>query len=157
MRTGAFPLKHEAFVTFSYQLFYLLSFCSQKSCIDFVIGARPLERYMPKQSKALKHFIWRIVVSDYFEYFIMMLIVCNTVLLMMKVSSPRKSRWDIMVLGSLQNQPSGFQGCILFWNMQLCSTYMLSKNGDSLYGSCFGTRLNNMYVTNIRPSLNVNG
>ncbi|KAI5726489.1 hypothetical protein M8J76_003596 [Diaphorina citri] len=57
---------------------------NQKSCIDFVIGARPLERYMPKQSKALKHFIWRIVVSDYFEYFIMMLIVCNTVLLMMK-------------------------------------------------------------------------
>uniref|UniRef100_A0A8D9A709 Voltage-dependent L-type calcium channel subunit alpha n=1 Tax=Cacopsylla melanoneura TaxID=428564 RepID=A0A8D9A709_9HEMI len=64
---------------------------NQKSCIDFVIGARPLERYMPKQSKALKHFIWRIVVSDYFEYFIMMLIVCNTVLLMMKFNgAPEK-------------------------------------------------------------------
>ncbi|XP_026677370.1 voltage-dependent calcium channel type A subunit alpha-1 [Diaphorina citri] len=68
---------------------------NQKSCIDFVIGARPLERYMPKQSKALKHFIWRIVVSDYFEYFIMMLIVCNTVLLMMKAPIRRTAHWIV--------------------------------------------------------------
>jgi voltage-dependent calcium channel N type alpha-1B len=58
---------------------------SQKSCIDFTIGARPLERYMPKDRNSFKYKVWRIVVSTPFEYFIMMLIVFNTLLLMMKV------------------------------------------------------------------------
>lgn len=57
----------------------------QKSCIDFTIQARPLERYMPNKRNSFKYKIWRIVVSTPFEYFIMMLIVCNTLLLMMKV------------------------------------------------------------------------
>lgn len=57
----------------------------QKSCIDFTIHARPLERYMPKERNSLKYKIWRIVVSTPFEYFIMMLIIFNTLLLMMKV------------------------------------------------------------------------
>lgn len=57
----------------------------QKSCIDFTIGARPLERYMPSKRNSFKYKIWRIVVSTPFEYFIMMLIVFNTLLLMMKV------------------------------------------------------------------------
>lgn len=59
----------------------------QKSCIDFTIGARPLERYMPKDRNSFKYKVWRIVVSTPFEYFIMMLIVFNTLLLMMKVRS----------------------------------------------------------------------
>ncbi|XP_075226266.1 voltage-dependent calcium channel type A subunit alpha-1-like [Lycorma delicatula] len=57
---------------------------NQKSCIDFTIQARPLERYMPNKRNGLKYKIWRIVVSTPFEYFIMMLIVFNTLLLMMK-------------------------------------------------------------------------
>lgn len=57
----------------------------QKSCIDFTIGARPLERYMPSKRNSFKYKVWRIVVSTPFEYFIMMLIVFNTLLLMMKV------------------------------------------------------------------------
>ncbi|XP_067640081.1 voltage-dependent calcium channel type A subunit alpha-1 isoform X3 [Eurosta solidaginis] len=57
---------------------------NQKSCIDFTIGARPLERYMPKNRNTFKYKVWRIVVSTPFEYFIMMLIVFNTLLLMMK-------------------------------------------------------------------------
>ncbi|XP_063983728.1 voltage-dependent calcium channel type A subunit alpha-1 isoform X7 [Diachasmimorpha longicaudata] len=57
---------------------------NQKSCIDFTIGARPLERYMPNKRNSLKYKIWRIVVSTPFEYFIMILIVLNTLLLMMK-------------------------------------------------------------------------
>ncbi|XP_068969517.1 voltage-dependent calcium channel type A subunit alpha-1 isoform X23 [Bombus flavifrons] len=57
---------------------------NQKSCIDFTIQARPLERYMPKERNSVKYKIWRIVVSTPFEYFIMGLIVLNTVLLMMK-------------------------------------------------------------------------
>ncbi|GLH10791.1 Voltage-dependent calcium channel type A subunit alpha-1, partial [Gryllus bimaculatus] len=57
---------------------------NQKSCIDFTIGARPLERYMPNKRNGFKYKIWRIVVSTPFEYFIMILIVFNTLLLMMK-------------------------------------------------------------------------
>ena len=59
---------------------------SQKACIDFAIQAKPLERYMPKEVDSLKYKIWRVVVSTPFEYFIMTLIVLNTILLMMKVS-----------------------------------------------------------------------
>ena len=58
---------------------------NQKSCIDFAIGANPLQRYMPKDKDSLKYKIWRVVVSTAFEYFIMVLIVLNTILLMMKV------------------------------------------------------------------------
>ncbi|CAH0559083.1 unnamed protein product [Brassicogethes aeneus] len=57
---------------------------NQKSCIDFTIQARPLERYMPNKRNGFKYKIWRVVVSTPFEYFIMMLIVFNTLLLMMK-------------------------------------------------------------------------
>ena len=66
---------------------FSIFFYLQKSCIDFTIGARPLERYMPNKRNSFKYKIWRIVVSTPFEYFIMMLIVFNTLLLMMKVRS----------------------------------------------------------------------
>ena len=58
----------------------------QKACIDFAIQAKPLERYMPQEMDSFKYKIWRVVVSTPFEYFIMFLIVLNTILLMMKVS-----------------------------------------------------------------------
>lgn len=57
---------------------------NQKSCIDFAIHARPSQRYMPKDKDSFKYKIWNVVVSTPFEYFIMFLIVCNTILLMMK-------------------------------------------------------------------------
>ncbi|KAG0427118.1 hypothetical protein HPB47_025792, partial [Ixodes persulcatus] len=57
---------------------------NQKSCIDFAIQAKPLQRYMPKNKDSFKYKVWKIVVSTPFEYFIMVLIVLNTVLLMMK-------------------------------------------------------------------------
>ncbi|XP_055637968.1 voltage-dependent calcium channel type A subunit alpha-1-like isoform X5 [Toxorhynchites rutilus septentrionalis] len=63
---------------------------NQKSCIDFTIGARPLERYMPNTRNSFKYKVWRIVVSTPFEYFIMMLIVFNTLLLMMKYHNQGK-------------------------------------------------------------------
>ncbi|EGK96851.1 AGAP002578-PC [Anopheles gambiae str. PEST] len=63
---------------------------NQKSCIDFTIGARPLERYMPNKRNSFKYKVWRIVVSTPFEYFIMMLIVFNTLLLMMKYHNQGK-------------------------------------------------------------------
>ena len=42
-------------------------------------------RYMPQERDSFKYKVWRIVVSTPFEYFIMILIVLNTILLMMKV------------------------------------------------------------------------
>ena len=57
----------------------------QKSCIDFAINATPLERYMPEERVGVRYRLWRIVESTPFEYFIMTLIVFNTILLMMKV------------------------------------------------------------------------
>ncbi|XP_051864675.1 voltage-dependent calcium channel type A subunit alpha-1 isoform X7 [Drosophila albomicans] len=78
---------------------------NQKSCIDFTIGARPLERYMPKNRNTFKYKVWRIVVSTPFEYFIMMLIVFNTLLLMMKYHNQGK-----MYEQSLKYINMGFTG-----------------------------------------------
>ncbi len=65
---------------------HYINYCFQKACIDYAIQAKPLERYMPKEMDSVKYKIWRVVVSTPFEYFIMTLIVLNTILLMMKVS-----------------------------------------------------------------------
>lgn len=64
---------------------------NQKSCIDFAIQAKPLQRYMPKNKDSFKYKVWKIVVSTPFEYFIMVLIVLNTVLLMMKFYNQTKT------------------------------------------------------------------
>ena len=69
---------------------YVLYINFQKACIDFAIQAKPLERYMPQEMDSFKYKIWRVVVSTPFEYFIMFLIVLNTILLMMKVSFSMK-------------------------------------------------------------------
>jgi hypothetical protein len=58
----------------------------QKQCIDFAIKAKPLCRYMPKNKDSIKYRIWKLVVSTPFEYFIMVMIALNTIILMMKVS-----------------------------------------------------------------------
>ncbi|XP_022254974.1 voltage-dependent calcium channel type A subunit alpha-1-like [Limulus polyphemus] len=63
---------------------------NQKSCIDFALQAKPLQRYMPKNKDSVKYKIWKIVVSTGFEYFIMVLIVLNTLLLMMKFYNQSK-------------------------------------------------------------------
>ncbi|XP_037036940.1 voltage-dependent calcium channel type A subunit alpha-1 isoform X2 [Bradysia coprophila] len=74
---------------------------NQKSCIDFTIGARPLERYMPSKRNSFKYKVWRIVVSTPFEYFIMMLIVFNTLLLMMKFHDAPLVLLDVLSLMNL--------------------------------------------------------
>ncbi|CAL8071002.1 unnamed protein product [Calicophoron daubneyi] len=63
---------------------------NQKRCIDFTISARPLCRYMPKDKKSLKYRIWRLVVSTPFEYYIMVMIAINTLILMMKYHRPEQ-------------------------------------------------------------------
>ncbi|VDO14180.1 unnamed protein product [Rodentolepis nana] len=58
---------------------------NQKRCVDFAINAHPLCRYMPKNKRSWKYRIWRLVVSTPFEYYIMVMIALNTLILMMKV------------------------------------------------------------------------
>ncbi|XP_075988245.1 calcium voltage-gated channel subunit cacophony isoform X3 [Anticarsia gemmatalis] len=74
---------------------------NQKSCIDFTIEARPLERYMPSKRASLKYKVWRIVVSTPFEYFIMTLIVLNTLLLMMKFHEAPPELMDTLIFMNL--------------------------------------------------------
>lgn len=57
----------------------------KKSCMDFAINAKPIERYMPTDKGSFKYKIWQFVVSTGFEYFILFLITVNTLILMMKV------------------------------------------------------------------------
>ncbi|CAG9783214.1 unnamed protein product [Diatraea saccharalis] len=78
---------------------------NQKSCIDFTIEARPLERYMPSKRASFKYKVWRIVVSTPFEYFIMTLIVLNTLLLMMKYYNQNDVYADVLKYSNM-----GFTG-----------------------------------------------
>ncbi|PAV69811.1 hypothetical protein WR25_26057 [Diploscapter pachys] len=57
---------------------------NQKQCIDFALNARPHSLFMPEDKNTIKYRIWRLVTSTPFEYFIMAMICCNTVILMMK-------------------------------------------------------------------------
>ncbi|XP_022239678.1 voltage-dependent calcium channel type A subunit alpha-1-like isoform X4 [Limulus polyphemus] len=69
---------------------------NQKSCIDFALQAKPLQRYMPKNKDSIKYKMWKLVVSTGFEYFIMVLIVLNTLLLMMKYYKAGNLYLDIL-------------------------------------------------------------
>ncbi len=57
----------------------------QKSCINYVIQAKPEEMYVPETESGFLFQIWRLVTSGPFENFILLLIVLNTILLMAKV------------------------------------------------------------------------
>ena len=48
--------------------------------------AKPSERFMPEDPNTWQYRVWRLVDSSYFEFFIMILITLNTLILMMKVS-----------------------------------------------------------------------
>ena len=64
-------------------MFLILSL--QKQCIDFTINAKPLSKFMPRDKESVKYRVWQLVVSQPFDYFIMAMIVFNTLILMMKV------------------------------------------------------------------------
>ena len=53
---------------------------------------------MPKERDSFKYKLWRVVVSTPFEYFIMTLIVLNTVLLMMKVHTHFFCWWSYSII-----------------------------------------------------------
>uniref|UniRef100_A0A1I8BEU3 EF-hand domain-containing protein n=1 Tax=Meloidogyne hapla TaxID=6305 RepID=A0A1I8BEU3_MELHA len=56
----------------------------EKQCIDFALNAKPRSLFMPEDKNSIKYRIWRLVTSTPFEYFIMAMIVLNTLILMMK-------------------------------------------------------------------------
>ncbi|XP_053328500.1 voltage-dependent N-type calcium channel subunit alpha-1B [Spea bombifrons] len=75
-------------ITFQEQGDKVMSECSleknERACIDFVISAKPLTRYMPQNRQSFQYKMWKFVVSPPFEYFIMVMIALNTIVLMMK-------------------------------------------------------------------------
>ncbi|XP_050782247.1 voltage-dependent N-type calcium channel subunit alpha-1B isoform X6 [Gopherus flavomarginatus] len=75
-------------ITFQEQGDKVMSECSleknERACIDFAISARPLTRYMPQNKQSFQYKMWKFVVSPPFEYFIMVMIALNTIVLMMK-------------------------------------------------------------------------
>lgn len=71
--------------TFAFFAAYVYHTSLQKSCINYVIFAKPAEVYVPEEESGCLYHIWRLVTSSPFENFILILIVLNTILLMMKV------------------------------------------------------------------------
>ncbi|XP_076836896.1 voltage-dependent N-type calcium channel subunit alpha-1B [Brachyhypopomus gauderio] len=75
-------------ITFQEQGDKAMSECSleknERACIDFVINAKPLTRYMPQGKHSYQYKMWKFVVSTPFEYSILTMIAVNTVVLMMK-------------------------------------------------------------------------
>ena len=65
--------------------------------INFAIEAKPLELYVPEEQGGIRYHIWRLVTSAPFENFIMLLIVCNTILLMLKVSVFSSFFWNNLI------------------------------------------------------------
>lgn len=55
---------------------------NQRACIEFALSARPIRRYIPHRKFQYK--VWSFVTSKSFEYFIMILIIVNTIALAMK-------------------------------------------------------------------------
>lgn len=55
---------------------------NQRACIEFALNARPTRRYIPHRKFQYK--VWSFVTSKSFEYFIMILIIVNTITLAMK-------------------------------------------------------------------------
>jgi len=63
----------------------MVLFVHQRDCLHFAIVAKPSERFMPEDPNTWQYRVWRLVDSRPFEYFIMLLIALNTLILMMKV------------------------------------------------------------------------
>jgi len=60
-------------------------YCLQKQCIDFVVNAAPLDRYVPRNQASMQYRVWTLVNSTPFDFLIMTIIALNTVVLMTKV------------------------------------------------------------------------
>lgn len=58
--------------------------------------AKPAERFMPENPNSLQYKVWQFVDSVPFEYFIMLLISGNTLILMLKVGDVEISRVSLV-------------------------------------------------------------
>ncbi|KAG8447469.1 hypothetical protein GDO86_014818 [Hymenochirus boettgeri] len=87
-------------ITFQEQGDKVMSECSleknERACIDFTISAKPLTRYMPQNRQSFQYKMWRFVVSPPFEYFIMVMIALNTIVLMMKFYGASQTYEDML-------------------------------------------------------------
>jgi len=57
---------------------------NQRDCIKYVLNVKPRLRYKPSNKKSFQFRVWLVVQSKPFEYFIILLIILNTIQLMMK-------------------------------------------------------------------------
>ena len=125
----------------------LYPWCLQKACIDFSIQAKPLERYMPKERDSFKYKLWRVVVSTPFEYFIMFLIVLNTILLMMKVRNFKGCRWVLRkCIKCVEELIINHNNLLVLppdWDLQVCVTLHEYNPYGALY---IGVRHENILV-----------
>ncbi|GCB82060.1 hypothetical protein scyTo_0023053, partial [Scyliorhinus torazame] len=55
---------------------------NQRQCVQYALKARPLMRYIPKNTHQYK--VWYVVTSSYFEYLMFALILLNTICLGMQ-------------------------------------------------------------------------
>ncbi|XP_018650448.1 voltage-dependent calcium channel [Schistosoma mansoni] len=89
---------------------------NQKRCIDFAINARPLCRYMPKDRHSLKYRVWRLVVSTPFEYYIMVMIAINTLILMMKYHRQEQKTYFTASVDTEQQAYHNYCNTLLYFN-----------------------------------------
>ncbi|KAF6779769.1 hypothetical protein AHF37_00756 [Paragonimus kellicotti] len=87
-----------------------------KRCIDFAINARPLCRYMPKDRHSVKYRIWRLVVSTPFEYYIMVMIAINTLILMMKYHRQEQKSFTTPSTDTEQQAYHNYCNTLLYFN-----------------------------------------
>lgn len=64
----------------------MTDFLFQRACVQFVINAKPRQRFMPEDEKTISFKIWLLVESQQFEIVIMVFIALNAIVLMMSVS-----------------------------------------------------------------------
>nr|CAH8840092.1 unnamed protein product [Trichobilharzia regenti] len=89
---------------------------NQKRCIDFAINARPLCRYMPKDKRSMKYRVWRLVVSTPFEYYIMVMIAINTLILMMKYHRQEQKSYFTASVDTEQQAYHNYCNTLLYFN-----------------------------------------
>ncbi|BHF59845.1 hypothetical protein SprV_0100280600 [Sparganum proliferum] len=98
------------------ELFNLELDKNQKRCVDFAINAHPLCRYMPKDKRSWKYRVWRLVVSTPFEYYIMVMIALNTLILMMKYHRQERRTSMATTIDTAQQNYHNYCNTLIFLN-----------------------------------------
>ena len=63
----------------------MILFVLQRACLQFVLNAKPRQRFMPQDRSGFSFKVWRVVDSKPFEIIIMVLIALNAIGLMWSV------------------------------------------------------------------------